>query len=600
MKHPALTRVFAIVLAVLCLVMLLAGLLGLRSASRDRRRALDAAQRLQDRVAAYREASAAVRSGPGYEEQNAAWQARQAEHDKAASRHRSEVAIYTATQSGLRSGAAALDQADALMAEGRRQYEAGLAEFETRSAAFDEQYWRFLQGASQLSDLRFLYDAVMTALYNARAEAANARVMGVLIDSDDPADRRALTLDAYDGALAAVDQAEALFITVKTVTPTLDAIAAMDLDELSALTEPGAFEGFEGLGELGDLSGAGIELPELPEMPEVDAGQLRELKAAYDEAWPRIKALIGEIDRMIPVLDSEAQNATGMSLEELRAAAGAERDAIAAGEGELPLTDEEFEAVQTAYSQRAAEINGFLDAVDAALDGVQGPAEEAGLLLDAMEGMFDQLYALMDQAIAAIGQGRAMLEEAGNQLAMGEQALYDSRAVIWQQMGQQREKAAALREEQKRLVAEARELKAEQEAAEARRELEQQERSLRLMLLNRDEIAARVELGMALEEAAALTAAEQRQQAGAEWRNRLGANVLLIAGAVFGLAGLPAAFEQLRSRFMLITPVLLCLLCAAGAEAVFLRMGRGHSYSALAGALFALLQLCTVIPKKRK
>ena len=586
MKHPALTRVFAIVLAVLCLVMLLAGLLGLRSASRDRRRALDAAQRLQDRVAAYREASAAIRTGPGYEEQNAAWQARQAEHDKAASRHRSEVAIYTATQSGLRSGAAALDQADALMAEGRRQYEAGLAEFETRSAAFDAQYWRFLQGASELSDLRFLYDAVMTALYNARAEAANARVMGVLIDSDDPADRRALTVDAYDGALAAVDQAEALFITVKTVTPTLDAIAAMDLDELSALTEPGAFEGFEGLGELGDLSGAGIELPELPEMPEVDAGQLRELKAAYDEAWPRIKALIGEIDRMIPVLDSEAQNATGMSLEELRAAAGAERDAIAAGEGELPLTDEEFEAVQTAYSQRAAEINGFLDAVDAALDGVQGPAEEAGLLLDAMEGMFDQLYALMDQAIAAIGQG--------------EQALYDSRAVIWQQMGQQREKAAALREEQKRLVAEARELKAEQEAAEARRELEQQERSLRLMLLNREEIAARVGLGMALEEAAALTAAEQRQQAGAEWRNRLGANVLLIAGAVFGLAGLPAAFEQIRSRFMLIAPVLLCLLCAAGAEAVFLRMGRGHSYSALAGALFALLQLCTVIPKKRK
>ena len=50
MKHPALTRVFAIVLAVLCLVMLLAGLLGLRSASRDRRRALEAAQRREPDV----------------------------------------------------------------------------------------------------------------------------------------------------------------------------------------------------------------------------------------------------------------------------------------------------------------------------------------------------------------------------------------------------------------------------------------------------------------------------------------------------------------------------------------------------------------------
>ena len=76
--------------------------------------------------------------------------------------------------------------------------------------------------------------------------------------------------------------------------------------------------------------------------------------------------------------------------------------------------------------------------------------------------------------------------------------------------------------------------------------------------------------------------------------------IALYAGAVFGVLGLPAAFEGVRSRFLLIAPVFMCLLCAAAAEAVFVYMGRGHSYSALAVVLFAFLQLLIVIPQKKK
>ena len=61
-----------------------------------------------------------------------------------------------------------------------------------------------------------------------------------------------------------------------------------------------------------------------------------------------------------------------------------------------------------------------------------------------------------------------------------------------------------------------------------------------------------------------------------------------------------SAFEQLRSRFMLLVPVLGCVACAAGAAYLFVTMGRGSSYSALAAAGFGLLQLLISLPKARK
>ena len=59
-------------------------------------------------------------------------------------------------------------------------------------------------------------------------------------------------------------------------------------------------------------------------------------------------------------------------------------------------------------------------------------------------------------------------------------------------------------------------------------------------------------------------------------------------------------FEKNKSRFWLIAPVILCLGCAAAAELLCRMQGRGDSYSALGAAIFALIQLALVIPKKKK
>ena len=120
---------------------------------------------------------------------------------------------------------------------------------------------------------------------------------------------------------------------------------------------------------------------------------------------------------------------------------------------------------------------------------------------------------MLAQGRAAIEQARAALEEAGRQIAEGEKQLYDARAMIWWQMGQQREKAARLQYEKERLDVEAVQLKDAAAAVEARKELEQSERSLRLMLLKREEVEEKNEGGMDLSEAAVLTASEQENEA---------------------------------------------------------------------------------------
>jgi hypothetical protein len=583
LKHPALTRVFAIVLAILCLVMLLAGLFGLRSADRDRRRALDDAARLRDRASQYAVALSALEGGVPYQVANETWQRHQDEHDRLVSRHRSEMAIYTATQSGIRSGSYAMDQADAAFAEGKRQYEAGLAEFNKQAAAFEAQAAQFYYGKQQLENIAALYYTAAGMLNNAQGLAASARGIADLMESDDPDARLQVTLAAYDGLLAAADQAAALPQTVKDMIPTLDAIAAMDAGSIDSLTQ---------LGGTGDLGGTGVQ------MPAVDMGQVQQIKGAYDQVWPQAKNMILQMDGLIPAIDSAAQGATGMSLAEIRAQAQAERDAVAAG-GADGLSEEQFENARAIYNATRGQIWGALGAADALVGQLQGISGQIGGVIGAAQAQLAQAETMLAQGRAAIEQARAALEEAGRQIAEGEKQLYDARAMIWWQMGQQREKAARLQYEKERLDVEAVQLKDAAAAVEARKELEQSERSLRLMLLKREEVEEKNEGGMDLSEAAVLTAGEQENEAQRIWKGRGLAYLLLIAGGVLGFVGLPAAFERTKSRFLLLAPVLLCLLCAAAAEAVCLYLGRGSSYSAIGAGIFALIQLMVSTPKKK-
>ena len=67
-----------------------------------------------------------------------------------------------------------------------------------------------------------------------------------------------------------------------------------------------------------------------------------------------------------------------------------------------------------------------------------------------------------------------------------------------------------------------------------------------------------------------------------------------------GVLGIPAAYELVRKRFLLMAPVLLCLVCAVGAAVLYKTLGVKEFYVALSTAIFALLQLLIVLPKAKK
>ena len=562
MKHPALTRVFAIVLCILCLVMLLAAVLGLSSNDRDRQKKLDDLARLQSRIDDYREVTLALEGTTSYEEVSAALDERSARHEEEAAKHRTELATYTATQGGISEGIEALDEADWQFAQAKQKYEEGRATF---AAGYD----LFQQAKQIMAQLWQYYDAAATVYYSAQGALGGLQNLDALL-SDGGELTRGDVVSAYDQSVAAVDQGLALMDTIQELTPALDAIAAMDPGDLS---------------DLDGLAAAGVEMP-------VSAGEIQQMKASYDEGWAQVKVLIAVIKDLIPQINGAVEAATGMDLPTLRTAAQAERDALAAEDLTEPLNEEQAAMIRAAYQQNSGAIQSGLSAAGEQLD-------LAGGYMEQIRSFLEQMQARIDEMESAMEQGRAALDEAGKAIETGGAALYQGRAMIWYQMGQQEEKAEELRQEKETLEAEARELEALNNQAKAQQDLEQRQKSLRLMLLERDPIRERVDAGDGLLKASEEYAASFAAETEREYCFRRIINYLMLTGAVLSFVALPAAFESVRSRFLLIAPVLLCLLCAAAAEGLCRYLGRGDSYSALAAAAFALIQLLVSVPQKK-
>lgn len=104
MKHPALVRVFSVVLAVMCLIMLLSGGFGLRDTESEYQEAQAYALRLADRIATYRELDGKLADNESYEQAQEKLEKKQKEHDKKAAQHRTDMAEYTAKKGGYTMG----------------------------------------------------------------------------------------------------------------------------------------------------------------------------------------------------------------------------------------------------------------------------------------------------------------------------------------------------------------------------------------------------------------------------------------------------------------------------------------------------------------
>ena len=557
MKHPALTRVFSVILVILSLTMLVAGVGNAFSAVSDREKGLGEYERLNARVEEYRQVSLALSGRESYQTANDALGEEQSLHEEQASQHRVDLAVYTATRAGILKGTAALQEAEAAFAQGKAMYEAGLKEFEKQEAAFWEGYRQFQEGKRQLEEGQKTLELAQSALAGMRGQLAQGRSLAAILDSEDPEARRELSLAAYDSLLSSLDSATSLYATLKDQ----GGISAEQMQQLAVL---------------------------LDQQTDLDLSEL-----LANVTWEGIS------EESLQELEDRVNASTGMSVGEISEQIRQQRDSIAQLDGEEPISEEQFAALQAAYAQNRAWIEAVDNAMESKISEYEAQLSEAQLQLAAAREQVDAVEPMMEQGKAAIEQARAALDQAGGQMQMGEWGLADGRRQLEEQSAALEEQAESLRQEKRELDADAAKLTEKSAQVEEQRERERRETSLRLMLLEREGIASRVDGGMELLPAAEEYAEALLRQTETQTSGRLRVSVLMIAGAVAACFGIPAAFEKTRIRFWLIAPVVVCLGCAVAAELLCRQLGRGDSYSALSAASFAAIQLLLVLPKKK-
>ncbi len=571
MKHPALTRILSIILVLLCVSMAVAGGFGLTRADRDKRSSQEETARLRMLAEEYHTAAAALEGTESYESRSDALEEQQGRHEQDSSSHRIDLTNYTNMQYGLRIGTQAIDAAEQQFQDYKFMLEHSLAPF---CEALD------LVSAA-LSQMWSLYDTVDAALDNAGSRLAYAQSLTEALDSGEDL-TVAQIVSAYDAILSSLDEASAIMNAMEELEPTLNAIAAYDPSGLADMASS-----MDQLSQSMD-SFSDFQLdPELAEMMDdpIDIGELLEIKRQFTVTWEAYKQIKEEYGLSFQSMESAFQDTTGMTVDELRATIQASRDELAA------LETEELDPGTAAMIRL-----GYL----ANRDQVQSVLNDCSASLGMAREYSGQAYSLLCSAQNAVDGMNGLLARIRLMMAEAESALYAARVTIWWQMGQQSEVEEQLLEQREQLDREAEVLEAMSAEAEEQKNAEQHLRSLRAILLQNAAVRQGVEQGETPDSAAFSVAEETEASSEKAWSERRKACSLMLAGALFGMIGIPAAFEQIRSRFMLLVPVLLCLGSAASAETIFLRMGRGHSYSALAVIVFALLQLIVSAPVKGK
>ncbi|MDO4974034.1 MAG: hypothetical protein Q4E38_07485 [Eubacteriales bacterium] len=571
MKHPALTRVMAIALVVLCLTMAAAGALGLRQTERDRRITLEDMERLRVRIEEYETLSAELAGAEDYASLSGRLGERQKAYDKESSQHRSELGTFTATQYGVGVGLEAIDEAEAQFAAYKAKFTAALTSFQDGLDQIDTLF----------GYLWTLYDTAVPILDSADKHLAMAHSFSAVMDEGGEL-RYSQVTAAYDELIGIADESAETAGTLRGLEPTLDALAAFDIGSLASMAG--------GMAELQDSFGSFGDVPldayqQYGVQVDFDMDRIVQLKQTYDQSWAAVKQGLALYDEAAARAEETLRELTGMDAEALRAEAGAVRADLAA-HGEEPLDPEASASILAAWrSSRSAVMQG-LDTAGAGLAEIRGAAEQIHSLLSGLQAQFKGL--------------REMLAKAKEMIAAAEEAMFQARAMIWQQMGLQREKEEALWDRKDVLDEEALALQELQDAAQTRQEKEQRQKTLRSNLLSRDGIKERSDAGEELGSAAQTFLEETVRTAEDVYARRRIACLLMLFGALYSLIGIPAAFEASKSRLMLTMPVLHCLGCAAGAEQILWQLGRGLSYSCLAVMAFALLQLLVSRPKKKR
>ena len=571
MKHPTLVRVFSIVLAIMCVIMLGGGISGFGKAAKERDERTAEAQRYEERIETYRQADEKLAGSISYEDAYKVLKELLEEHDGEASQHRTDLAEYSAKKGGYEMAAALINDAKQELADAKAQVESGKKQLAEKEA--------------QLKILLDFYE----------------NNKGLIADGISTAEKGKTECGAEAGRL-------------QTVVDKLNALIAAEPKAPEAPAEPAAVE-----------EPAEVEKP----ADESDTAKMEEYnryleqKAAY-EKYLTDKA---EYDKELEEYNTELEkyNTEHSDWEKQCAEVRAEADFSQSAQllrtqvGELEALGKEISAAlppEIAGSGIGAGVSaGILEQIDRLdeMDESTMSNEEflsnAGILISALNqissgygtagGALSSADAKIAEATGAIEQAKAQLNYAEEMVKKGEAELHVQLALLWYNMGELDKDGERLEEEKGKLDKEASELSKQLLDTDEIKELENKRTSMKILLTKPASVKAAVEAGGGIVESAGTYLTEYRSETQRLFTGRMIMCVLAVLGALAGFAGIPAAFEKTKKRFWLIAPVAACLVCACAADGISMYLGLGQMYTVIAAAIFAAVQLAAALPKAK-
>lgn len=360
-------------LAVMCLVMISFGAVRISGAVENRDRSREAAQNLAEKTENYIELNGELDSSPvDYGEVSEEQTERRDKYDSDNSKHRADVAEYTATKGGTAMGSLALDEAAYAIQVGWEQYYAGVRELN-----------------EQLGDYAFLLDELPSEEQLAE--------LGALIE------RTRSEVEKYKGSF---DEMQSK----------LDELREQGVDEIT-------------LGELKDMI---EEL--LKEKAELEL-QEQELEAAYAAAGADM-ALVDSVRAELEAdgdfspdeLERRVYELTGKTVEEIAASLeenGEKLEEIKAAIKEIVKRIEDADG-------KLEDVTVTLDEVQQGLDDARRLYDEANAKLEELLGLYDKLVmlikakAMMDQAAETLKAGETEIGTAWYKLQQTKAGLADT------------------------------------------------------------------------------------------------------------------------------------------------------------------------------
>ncbi len=610
MKHPALARVFTIVLSILSVLLIVTGIRGFDSSQAEHEERLAYEKKYTDRIDQFIHLQSEINSSADYEETMRALKTFVSAHEKAASQHKTDTALYSAAKGGLAMGESMIVSLQAEMEDLRRQ----LKDTNSRKAFLEGLLTELI--ASQKSQMPWLDSLANTAAgyavdsYNESTgiALASAKLRALMENEPSPADfiaavysppeapsvpelpsLSALNGLPYDAMQAAYQAAMSQYQSeLSAYMQSADAYAMQLQDYYDAMAHS-RWDSVQTIEE-NAVAAAGDEAVRL---------QYTAAHKAWEEECRDVKSSLdfSSIRSRIQRLNAALTSVTAQ-LRQLPSAWLSEYEEFLTGLDEL-------------YSLSSS-IVSRLDALSSS-DASAMTNEEFLRLTDDLEELLDMMTDaftviasdlndpahLITEIMEKLNISRTLAKYLDDMLDKAERQMQTSLEELWYQLGQMERDQLKLEAEKLGLDREAKLLSSRTRTADELKDLRKQFTSVRQFLISAPEVKSGMHSDEDLPQTARAYLDSYSHQTQNLYLGRRISDLLSAIGGCCGIAAIPAAFEFVKSAALLILPISACLLCAAGACLLNMILGLGPAYAALFTAVFALIDLLVVLPRRK-